>query len=175
MEWFTGLIGWVWSSEDNDETRLRGKTPLRRKLYDQSEGKCFCCGITLQECWHAGHIVARKHGGSETVHNMRAVCPGCNSEMRCENMFEFIVRKNLSHGVKKLQSDLKIYNYIVHLVRLKTRARERLETVIVSDTEKTRLLEALDDPAKAFETIMEIENLHRSAEKTSGTPKRVRR
>lgn len=165
------MIGWVWISEDNGETRLRGKTPLRRTLYDQSEGKCFCCGITLQECWHAGHIVARKHGGSESVHNMRAVCPGCNSEMRCENMFEFIVRKNLSHGVKKLQSDLKVYNYIAHLVRLKTRARERLKTV--GDTEKTRLLEALEDPAKTFETILEIESLHRSVG-TSRTLKRVR-
>lgn len=55
------------------------------------EAPCYCCGdiLTGMGHWHAGHIIARANGGSDTVENMRPVCARCNISMRTKHMDDF--------------------------------------------------------------------------------------
>ncbi len=61
---------------------------------ESTSGKCYCCSKVLSvfEDWHAGHIIARANGGTDTVTNLRPVCGACNLGMGTENMDDFKAR-----------------------------------------------------------------------------------
>lgn len=77
----------------------------RDKLFSEYGTRCFCCGISLEEksIWHRGHVVARKYGGTAKIHNLRPVCVECNLDMKCLHMFEYIIERNFSHGVRNIK------------------------------------------------------------------------
>ena len=57
---------------------------------DKRMGPCFTCKKTIDITnFHAGHIVADAHGGSQDVTNLRPVCNTCNISMGTTNMIEF--------------------------------------------------------------------------------------
>ena len=61
---------------------------------NSTKGECFCCKRNLDafENWHAGHIISRACGGSDTADNLRPVCGSCNSSMGTEHMDTFKAR-----------------------------------------------------------------------------------
>jgi len=46
------------------------------------DGRCWACGTT--ENLEGGHIVAKAHGGPDTMANMRAECRARNRTGRCK-------------------------------------------------------------------------------------------
>ena len=40
--------------------------------------------------FHIGHVISEKNGGTLDISNLRPICSGCNSSMKCTNMREFI-------------------------------------------------------------------------------------
>ena len=55
------------------------------------ESKCVCCdrsSIDKAE-FQCGHILARAHGGSDTIDNLRPICGGCNAAMGVQNMEDY--------------------------------------------------------------------------------------
>ena len=72
--------------------------PLKQQIWDKHVGrekgvaKCVCCDHNeiSKDSFHAGHVVAVKNGGQNTLENLRPVCPTCNLSMRTKNMDDFI-------------------------------------------------------------------------------------
>lgn len=48
------------------------------RLYEEQEGRCFYCGITLHKCYEIEHMQPLSRGGSNWPHNLCLSCPQCN-------------------------------------------------------------------------------------------------
>jgi 5-methylcytosine-specific restriction endonuclease McrA len=60
---------------------------------DSLKGECYCCaGYIDVGHWQAGHIIARKNGGPDTLENLRPVCKTCNCRMGTENLEDYKTR-----------------------------------------------------------------------------------
>lgn len=67
------------------------------------EGKCWSCDRPIcYSNWHAGHVKAHSKGGSDTVDNLRPLCPPCNWSMSNMHMAKFI-RKHCLTGQGALE------------------------------------------------------------------------
>ena len=54
-------------------------------------GKCYCCGQKINsKHFEAGHIIAVKNGGGNTLENLKPICSCCNKSMGTMNMNDFI-------------------------------------------------------------------------------------
>ncbi len=78
------------------EARKSIPKKLRQRVWrhyfgEEEEGICFCCGdeISFEEEYEACHVIAHKHGGSDTLDNLRPGCRSCNRSMGTQNMSEF--------------------------------------------------------------------------------------
>lgn len=49
-----------------------------RILYDEQEGRCAYCGITLYNDYHLDHIIPLIRGGSNNPDNLACTCAACN-------------------------------------------------------------------------------------------------
>lgn len=49
-----------------------------RALYDEQEGRCAYCGITLHGHYHLDHLIPLARGGTHNPDNLRIACPTCN-------------------------------------------------------------------------------------------------
>jgi 5-methylcytosine-specific restriction endonuclease McrA len=70
-----------------------------------TDGECWCCGqnITIYD-WHAGHVIARANGGSDTVANLRPLCKVCNLSMGTKHMKKFMLDHDFKgKGITDLQ------------------------------------------------------------------------
>jgi hypothetical protein len=58
---------------------------------EEADGICFCCGdeIYYEVDYEACHVIAHKHGGTDTLDNLRPGCRSCNRSMGTQNMVEF--------------------------------------------------------------------------------------
>jgi hypothetical protein len=67
----------------------------RVSIFEDSDGKCFCCGrpITLTH-FKVGHVLSVKHGGSSKSDNLKAICQTCNDDMGTAHMFEWMIGKD---------------------------------------------------------------------------------
>ena len=58
-------------------------------------GKCYCCNKTIDaHFFEAAHVQAKSLGGSDRLDNLRPTCKECNRDMRTENLYCYIHRKN---------------------------------------------------------------------------------
>lgn len=74
--------------------------------------KCWCCrrkDISRKE-YHAGHIVAVVHGGTNVIQNLRPICADCNLDMKETNMFQYMRDKGyeLPPEVDKLLEEIHV-------------------------------------------------------------------
>lgn len=77
--------------------RLLRSTILRNALWLHFGGRCAICGDPLPpKGWHADHILPWSKGGKTNVHEMQALCPGCN-----------LKKGNRMAGDRKHQADLR--------------------------------------------------------------------
>lgn len=77
----------------NIPKKVRGE--LWKQYFNTStSGSCYCCKSSLDAFgdWHAGHIIPRTQGGSDTQENLRPICGSCNLSMGTENMDAFKAR-----------------------------------------------------------------------------------
>lgn len=58
--------------------RFLRSAALRRRLFDDYDGKCAVCGVLLGDDWHADHIVPWCKTGRTNVYEMQPTCPSCN-------------------------------------------------------------------------------------------------
>jgi hypothetical protein len=60
-------------------------------------GWCWCCRSTEINMFEfeAGHVVAYKNGGKDTIDNLRPICRSCNASMGTQNMIAFQSEHNL--------------------------------------------------------------------------------
>jgi len=76
---------------------------LRKKLWEmyigqKTDGKCYCCWknsitpFTYCHTFHAGHIISRYNGGSDSINNLLPICRDCNMQMGTENWDSYIDR-----------------------------------------------------------------------------------
>lgn len=49
-----------------------------RTLYNEQEGRCAYCGITLHGVFHLDHIIPLIQGGSNNPDNLACACAACN-------------------------------------------------------------------------------------------------
>ena len=77
--------------------------PLRKQLWEKyigqkTEGKCYCCWkntitpFTYCKTFHAGHIISRYNGGSDSLDNLLPICRDCNMQMGTENWDSYVNR-----------------------------------------------------------------------------------
>jgi hypothetical protein len=67
---------------------------LRDSVFDDSEGKCYCCGRTITRSqFEVGHILSCKHGGTNDRNNLTAICQECNDNMGPMHLFEHLISK----------------------------------------------------------------------------------
>jgi 5-methylcytosine-specific restriction endonuclease McrA len=75
--------------------------------------KCLCCDSTVidKADFHCGHIIASANGGTNSVENLRPICPGCNGAMGTQNM-ELYCMNFFGRGIikKKLEAVNKNYS-----------------------------------------------------------------
>lgn len=66
----------------------------KKYVGNTTETTCFCCGITNISCFSfdAGHVDSKHKGGSNDIENLRPICGSCNSSMKTENMYDFMLR-----------------------------------------------------------------------------------
>lgn len=70
---------------------------LKKLVWDTwigpSEGQALCKCCENQEIrqidFHCGHILAERHGGTNTVENLWPICSQCNLSMGTMNLYEF--------------------------------------------------------------------------------------
>ena len=67
---------------------------------------CICCNVSkiTQTTFHAGHIIPKSKGGSNTIDNIMPICPQCNGSMMTQNMEEYIKKyypDNYSNFINK--------------------------------------------------------------------------
>ena len=68
---------------------------------DSRVGICACCRrepITINN-FHAGHVIAERHGGKTVLSNLRCICAFCNVSMKTQNMDDFVNRYELHFGL----------------------------------------------------------------------------
>jgi len=54
------------------------------------DGTCYVCNSKLTyHNFHAGHIISKKDGGSNSLTNLKVICSGCNYSMSSENLYQF--------------------------------------------------------------------------------------
>lgn len=76
------------------------------RYFDTTYGTCYVCGgkITIlafrPNSFEAGHVIARKKGGSNDIKNLRPICRGCNNHMRDRDLREF--RKEFYPNIPRL-------------------------------------------------------------------------
>lgn len=61
-----------------DSKRCLRSRRLRAALYLASDGRCALCGAALDPGWHADHRLPWSLTHRTNVHEMQALCPGCN-------------------------------------------------------------------------------------------------
>ena len=84
---------------------------LKKRVFDNSLGKCFYCHKTLcfsnhgkygrRGAWHIDHKLARSNGGGDVIENLIAACISCN--------------------LKKSDSSSRVFRYVAKPQRLKRR------------------------------------------------------
>lgn len=54
----------------------------KSEVYDREQGKCFFCGkeLTFEEAT-LEHLLAKIHGGNNTLHNTTIACSECNRDV----------------------------------------------------------------------------------------------
>lgn len=78
---------------------LRSKT-LRTALYIHADGKCSLCGADLGPDWHADHIIPWCLTGTTNVHEMQALCPGCNLKKGSKVGVELNLRRHQKESIE---------------------------------------------------------------------------
>ena len=60
------------------------------KVYAKTNGKCFYCGINLNDLNRTiDHILARDNGGREEIDNLVPCCRSCNSSKHSKYIEEY--------------------------------------------------------------------------------------
>ena len=70
---------------------------------DKRSGKCRCClreEISIDN-YHVGHVIAEINGGKTTLDNLIPLCMLCNTSIQRQNVYDFIKKYNIHHGVKE--------------------------------------------------------------------------
>lgn len=61
-----------------------------RNIYDEQEGRCAYCGITLNGEFHLDHVKPLIHGGSNDPDNLACACADCNLSKGDKLLVEWI-------------------------------------------------------------------------------------
>jgi hypothetical protein len=86
----------------------------KQEIIDESDGRCFYCGVEVGSFWHAEHMIPRSRGGGYTKENIVVSCPKCNMRKNNRNVIEFknhlkkrtIKRiENVTTGMMEILSD----------------------------------------------------------------------
>lgn len=67
----------------------------RNMFGNRLDAACPLCDVAINgmdATWHASHIIAHAHGGSDTEDNLRPLCGTCNIAVGDEHMVKFIGR-----------------------------------------------------------------------------------
>lgn len=64
-----------------------------RILYDEQEGRCAYCGITLHNEYHLDHIIPLIQGGSNNPDNLACACAACNLSKNEKLLEEWMVSR----------------------------------------------------------------------------------
>ena len=68
-------------------------------------GLCYACGNQLDSeqpyGWHCSHVISNNMGGNPTLENLRTCCYTCNLKMKDNNLYTYIIAKNLNGPGRK--------------------------------------------------------------------------
>lgn len=80
--------------------KVRSISRRRRKIFDESDGKCHYCAatLTLDGKWHVEHKFPRALGGTDEPTNLVASCTACNHEKRDTTDQEYIAKRAARAG-----------------------------------------------------------------------------
>ncbi len=77
--------------------KLRGEVWIKWIGEDKISCLCPLCNQTIIkffDTWHCGHVISEYRGGSVSLINLRAICSGCNTGMRTQNMIDYCEHYN---------------------------------------------------------------------------------
>jgi len=57
----------------------RGKGALRQRVLDRDGHQCVSCG---ERATIVDHIVSRRNGGADAMHNLRSLCRRCDNRIK---------------------------------------------------------------------------------------------
>jgi len=89
------------------EAKETKRKPIPKKLRNQVwlfyhgeriEGNCYCCNILIMRYnagWHCAHVFSDNKGGLTVLENLRTCCRHCNLSMGNQNLYAYIIEKNL--------------------------------------------------------------------------------
>jgi len=63
-----------------------------RRLYDEQNGKCPACDVSLLDGYHVDHVVPLSKGGDNWPTNLQLLCPPCNLRKSDMSMDDFMAR-----------------------------------------------------------------------------------
>jgi hypothetical protein len=103
--------------EKNDDTLICRHIPrnhrkkicksTRNKLWAQSGGKCYICGINItKDTFEAAHVEPFCESGNNNIENLRPSCSDCNREMGIMNLYEFMrIKEDLKNRHKQMRKN----------------------------------------------------------------------
>lgn len=92
--------------KNTKQVNLATRHQVWDRYFDTTYGTCYVCGgeITILSFrpnpFEAGHVIARKKGGSNDIKNLRPICRSCNNRMRDRDLREF--QKEFYPNIPKL-------------------------------------------------------------------------
>ena len=72
--------------------RQRTHKAMRRRLFDETGGKCWFCARVLSGGWLVDHLTPVCKGGTNAHSNLVASCEPCNTDKGARTLEEFRAR-----------------------------------------------------------------------------------
>jgi 5-methylcytosine-specific restriction endonuclease McrA len=91
----------VQSRRKQTQDKVKSISRRRRKIFDESGGKCHYCAtpLTLDGKWHVEHKFPRALGGGDEPTNLVASCTPCNHEKRDTTDVEYKAKRAAKEAV----------------------------------------------------------------------------
>lgn len=102
------------------------------RYHFNNTNRCFagCGAIISRECCDIAHIIAESCGGTYTSNNLRVTCKYCNRSGQTENLFDYIIRNNLTPPFSDEKFIIHVYGGDALVEPVKLEKRDIREVVL---------------------------------------------
>ena len=106
----------------------------KHDIFENSDGRCYYCGVLVGENWHAEHLQPKSQGGKYNKENIVVSCQICNLRKHCNTVEEFRLILKM-RVLRELRRNLEVYKKLI-LPYIKKTDQEEIEIIFDSLSEK---------------------------------------